>query len=210
MRKIQQKAIDFDDLCAGLDLFHVPAALLDRDRRRFRSWNHSFLELVELARDEIAAANAQAIFSFSPALDKGGSGTRIVAAVIRNPSSARTPKTIVGSEHRVIRGGASLILAQNLALTSPAFEAGQQKGAEETSRILRSRLESAIRRNLQKLTPLLHKLLESMPATSPQMADIKRTVLILEKMQQFVQTDFEALFVAEPLRKPSVSREGLS
>ena len=202
MRKAQPKAVDLDDLCAGLDLFHVPAALLDKDRCRFRSWNQSFLELVELARDEISAANAQAIFSFSPAPRKGGSGTRIVVAVIRNPSSARTPKTIIGSEHRAARGGTSLILAQNLAWTSAAFQDGQQKGAAETSQMLRVRLESAITRNLRKLTPLLHDLLESVPSTSPQMADIRRMVLILEKMQEFVQTDFEALFVAQPICKP--------
>jgi hypothetical protein len=202
MRKTEHKAVDLDDLCAGLELFHVPAALLDRDRCRFRSWNHSFLELVELARDEMAAANAQAIFSFSPVSRKGGSGTRIVAAVIRNPSSAQTPKTIIGSEHRAVRGGASLILVQHLQRTSPAFNDGKQKGAAETSRTLRLRLESAITSNLQKLTPLLHNLLAAVPPTSTQMADIKRMVVILENMQEFVLTDFEALFVAEPLERP--------
>ncbi|HEY0793208.1 MAG TPA: hypothetical protein VGD78_19240 [Chthoniobacterales bacterium] len=202
MRKTQPKGVDLDDLCAGLDLFRVPAALLDKDRRRFRSWNQSFLDLVELARDEIAAANAQAIFSFSPVPRKGGSGTRIMAAVIRNPSSARTPKTIIGSEHRAIRGGASLILAHNLASTSPAFNDGQQKGATETSQTLHTRLAAAITSNLEKLTPLLRDLLEAVPSTSPQVADIKRTVLILQKMQEFVQTDFEALFVAGPPESP--------
>ena len=196
MRKVQDRAAKVATLCAQLNQFHVPAAVLNQDRRGFQSWNQSFLDLVELAHDEIVTAEVESIFSFFPARDQPASGMRIVAAVIRNPSSARTPRTIVGVEHPAIRGRTSLLLAHDLVLTGPRFDAGKQKGAHETSHQLKQRLDAAIQGNLQRLTPMLTHLLESAPVASHQRAEIQKMVAILQKMQDFVRSDFDALFLA--------------
>jgi hypothetical protein len=196
MRKVQGKATKGAILCTQLNQFRVPAAILNRDRRRFQSWNQSFLDLVELAHDEIMTAEVEAIFSFFPARAEGTSGMRIAAAVIRNPSSARKPRTIVGLEHPAVRGRTSLLLAHDLVLTCPIFETGKQKGAHDTSHQLKHRLDAAIQGNLQKLTPMLTHLLESAPAASRQRGEIHKMVAILQKMQDFVRSDFDALFLA--------------
>ena len=141
-------------------------------------------------------AKVDSIFSFFPARDEPVSRMRIVAAVIRNPSSARKPRTIVGMEHPAVRGRASLLLAHDLVLTSPMFEAGKQQGAHETSHQLKQRLDAAIQGNLQKLTPMLAHLLESAPAASRQWTEIQKMVTILQKMQDLVRSDFDALFLA--------------
>jgi hypothetical protein len=119
---------------------------------------------------------------------------RIVAAVIRNPSSARKPQTIVGMEHPAVRGHTSLLLAHDLILTCPAFEKGKRKGVHETSHELKQRLDTAIQCNLPKLTPMLTRLLGSALILSRQRAEIQKMVTILQKMQQFVRSDFDALF----------------
>ncbi|MBV8899089.1 MAG: hypothetical protein JOY92_03125 [Verrucomicrobia bacterium] len=196
MRKVQDKATKAAVLCTQLNQFHVPAAILSQDRRHFQSWNQSFLDLVELAHDEIMTAEVDSIFSFFPARTEPASSMRIVAAVIRNPSSARKPRTIVGMEHPAIRGQASLLLAHDLRLTDPMFESGKQKGARETSHLLKQRLDAAIQGNLQKLTPMLTHLLESAPVASRQRSEIQKMVTILQKMQDFVRSDFDALFLA--------------
>jgi hypothetical protein len=196
MRKVQDKASKAAALCAHLNQFHVPAAVLNQDRRRFQSWNESFLDLVELAHDEIMTAEVESIFSFYPARNERASKLRIVAAVIRNPSSARKPRTIIGMEHPALRGRTSLLLAHDLLLTGPTFETGKQKGAHETSHQLKQRLDAAIQGNLHKLTPMLTHLLESAPAASRQRSEIQTMVTILQKMQDFVRSDFDALFLA--------------
>lgn len=196
MRKVQDKASKVAALCIHLNQFHVPAAILNPDGRRFQSWNQSFLDLIELAHDEIMTAEVESIFSFFPARNEAEPGMRIVAAVIRNPSSARKPRTIVGMEHPAVRGRTSLLLAHGLLLTGPAFEAGKEKGARETSHQLKQRLDAAIQGNLQKLTPLLAHLLESAPVASRQRGEIQKMVTILQKMQDFVLSDFDALFLA--------------
>lgn len=196
MRKVQDKASKAALLCTQLDQFHVPAAILSLDRRRFQGWNQSFLDLVELAHDEIMTAEVESIFSFYPARTEPASRMRIVAAVIRNPSSARKPRTVVGMEHPAIRGRTSLLLAHDLLLTGPTFEAGKQKGARDTSHQLKQRLDAAIQGNLQKLTPMLAHLLESAPVASRQRSEIQKMVTILQKMQDFVRSDFDALFLA--------------
>ena len=197
MRKVQDKASKAALLCAHLNQFRVPAAVLNRDQRRFQSWNQSFLDLVELAQDEIMTAEVDSIFAFFPTRNEPVSRTRIVAAVIRNPSSARMPRTIVGMEHPAVRGQTSLLLAHDLRSTDPAFEAGKQKGAQETNQQLKLRLDAAIQGNLQKLTPMLTHLLESAPAASRQRSEIQKMVTILQKMQDFVRSDFNALFLAD-------------
>jgi hypothetical protein len=196
MRKVQDQASKAAVLCTHLNQFHVPAAVLSQDQRCFQSWNQSFLDLVELAHDEIMTAEVESIFSFFPARTEPASRRRIVAAVIRNPSSARKPRTIVGMEHPAIRGRTSLLLAHDLLLTGPVFEAGKQKGARETSHQLKQRLDAAIQGNLQKLTPMLTHLLESAPVASRQRSEIQKMVTILQKMQDFVRSDFDALFLA--------------
>jgi Trp operon repressor len=196
MRKVQDTAGKGAALCAHLNQFHVPAAILNQDRRRFQSWNQSFLDLVELAHDEIMTAEVDSIFSFFPARNEPVARMRIVAAVIRNPSSARKPRTIVGMEHPAIRGRTSLLLAHGRLLTSPAFEAGKRKGAHETSQQLKQRLGAAIQGNLQKLTPMPTHLLESAPVASRQRSEIQKMVTIMQKMQDFVRSDFDALFLA--------------
>jgi hypothetical protein len=196
MGKVQDQASKAAALCTYLNQFHVPAAVLNQDRRHFQSWNQSFLDLVELAHDEIMTAEVESIFSFYPTRNEPASKMRIVAAVIRNPSSARKPRTIVGMEHPAIRGRTSLLLAHDLLLTGPAFEAGKQKGAHETSHQLKQRLDAAIQGNLQKLTPMLTHLLESAPVASRQRSEIQKMVTILQKMQDFVRSDFDALFLA--------------
>jgi hypothetical protein len=75
------------------------------------------------------------------------------------------------------------------------FEAGKQKGAHETSHQLKQRLDAAIQGNLQKLTPMLTHLLESAPVASRQRSEIQNMVTILQKMQDFVLSDFDALFL---------------
>lgn len=194
MPRAEDKGTKAGILCAQLGRFHVPAAVLNRSRRRFQSWNQSFLDLVELAHDEIVAAEVQSIFAFSPAREERPAEARIAAAVIRNPSSAREPRAIVGMEHPAIRGRTSLLLAHDLVLTCPAFEAGKQKGAHETSHQLKQRLDVAIQGNLEKLTPMLMRLLGSAPPESPQREEIQKMVTILRKMQDFVRSDFDALF----------------
>lgn len=201
MGKIQDSATKAGALCAHLNQFYVPAAVLNQDRRHFQGWNQSFLDLVELAHDEIMTAQVDSIFSFFPAWNEPAAGMRIVAAVIRNPSSARKPRTIVGMEHPAIRGRTSLLLAHDLLLTGPAFEAGKQKGAHETSQQLKQRLDAAIQGNLQKLTPMLTHLLESAPVASRQRGEIQKMVTILQKMQDFVRSDFDALFLAGSAEK---------
>jgi hypothetical protein len=196
MRKVQDKATKAAVLCTQLNQFHVPAAILSPDRRHFQRWNQSFLDLVELAHDEIMTAEVDSIFSFFPARTEPASSMRIVAAVIRNPSSARKPRTIIGMEHPAVRGRASLLLAQDLRLTDSMFDAGKQKGTRETSHQLKQRLDAAIQGNLQKLTPMLTHLLESAPVASRQRSEIQKMVTILQKMQDFVRSDFDALFLA--------------
>ncbi|MBW0000559.1 MAG: hypothetical protein JO015_15785 [Verrucomicrobia bacterium] len=196
MRKVQDTAGKAAALCAHLNQFSVPAAVLNQDRRHFQSWNQSFLDLVELAHDEIMTAQVDSIFSFFPAWNEPASGMRIVAAVIRNPSSARKPRTIVGMEHPAVQGRTSLLLAHDLWLRGAAFEAGKQKGEHETSQQLKQRLDAAIQGNLRKLTPMLTHLLESAPAASRQRSEIQKMVTILQKMQDFVRSDFDALFLA--------------
>ncbi|MBV9492552.1 MAG: hypothetical protein JO069_22905 [Verrucomicrobia bacterium] len=218
MRKVQPNVGAGAILCMQLGEFSVPAALLDRGRRRFGKWNQSFLELVELAHDEIVTADVQSIFSFSPVPKGRASGARIVAAVIRNPSSARKPRTIVGMEHPAVRGHTSLLLAHGLVPTSPAFERGKQQGAHETNQELKHRLTMAIQRNLPKLTPMLARLLKSAPAQSRERAEIQKMVAILQKMQDFVRNDFDAIFFdrakaavpgnADPLRDEQQDRQG--
>lgn len=205
MRKVQDKATKVDVLCTHLNQFRVPAAVLIRDQRRFRSWNQSFLDLVELAHDEMLTAEIESIFSFYPARTEPAPRMRIVAAVIRNPSSARQPRTIVGMEHPAVRGRTSLLLAHDLLLTCPTFEAGKQKGADETNHQLKQRLDAAIHGNLQKLTPMLTHLLESAPVASRQRGEIQKMVTILRRMQDFVRSDFSALFFASTVEEPEDS-----
>lgn len=196
MGKVQDKGGKTASLCTHLNQFHVPAAILNQDRQHFQSWNQSFLDLIELAHDEIMTAEVESIFSFFPARNEPASRIRIVAAVIRNPSSAQKPRTIVGMEHPAIRGRTSLLLAHGLLLTGPRFKAGKEKGARETSHQLKQRLDAAIQGNLQKLTPMLTHLLESAPVASRQRSEIQKMVAILQKMQDFVRSDFDALFLA--------------
>ncbi len=200
MQRPRTNSFDPRRLCAALEGFRVPAAGLARGRVRFAFWNASFLEAVELAEDEIVSTDVPSIFTFWPADPGARSRVRLLAAVIRNPSSARQPRTLVGTEHWAPRGQTSFLVVHELAATSPGFEQGKLGGAEEASRELQSRLAGALERHLERLNPMLRGVLASAPDGSPQRREVQKMVEVLANMQRFIANDFRALFLQGGLR----------
>jgi hypothetical protein len=120
------------ELCAVLNEFGLPRAIVDFERNRFVAWNQRFLEQTGLSEDEIKSAKPEDLIAFGeswfPLSNETGVQTNeYVACTARKPFGGNpAPGFVVRSQGKI-----GYVMLDVFDSTSAQFEQGQEAGREE-------------------------------------------------------------------------------
>jgi hypothetical protein len=111
-------------LCAALDKYRLPRAIVRVENRTFIAWNKPFLSLTGFSGDQLASLNAQDwVILGNPVAEAPG----LISCVVR---TSDTEKFLTG--HAALGDDGSVYLMPDLEdWTSDAFEQGRIVGSQE-------------------------------------------------------------------------------
>ena len=128
------------ELCAVLDEFALPRAIVDFERELFLAWNPSFLEHTGFSEDEMKSSNPAELLTFADSWsalpgEREGATAEYVACVARCPSGAEPRPGFVVRSH----GKIGYVMLDVFGSSSLHFEHGRDAGREEErDRVMRA------------------------------------------------------------------------
>jgi hypothetical protein len=130
----------FQELCALLNEFALPRAIVDYERHSFVAWNSKFLERTGFSEEEVKSSRSDELLTFgeswfSLAEENEGQSVEYVACVARRPFGANPAPGFAVRSH----GKIGYLMPD--AFDSPAaqFEKGRNAGREEErNRVVRT------------------------------------------------------------------------
>jgi hypothetical protein len=123
---------NLQQLCAILDEFAMPRAMVDFERHSFVAWNPRFLEHTGFSEDEMKSSKAEELLTFGgpwfPLSDqKEGESVEYIACAARRPFSADPAPGFAVRSH----GKIGYVMLDVFNSSSAQFEQGRNVGHEE-------------------------------------------------------------------------------
>jgi hypothetical protein len=129
---IDLSAQNLQALCAVLNEFALPRAIVDFQRHSFVAWNQRFLEHTGFSEDEIKTSNAKELLTFGeswfPLSDKKeGQTVEYIACAARRPFGTGSAPGFAVKPH----GKIGYVMLDVFDSSSAQFEQGRNVGREE-------------------------------------------------------------------------------
>jgi hypothetical protein len=120
------------ELCAVLNEFALPRAIVDFERDVFVAWNSKFLEQTDYSEDEIKSAHPGEIFTFAESWfplsgEKEGQTVEFISSATKRAFGANPAPGYVVRSH----GKIGYVMLDTFDLPSAQFGQGQVVGREE-------------------------------------------------------------------------------
>jgi hypothetical protein len=120
------------ELCAVLNEFALPRAIVDFERHSFVAWNQRFLEQTGFSEDEMKTSNAEELLTFGkswfPLSDKKeGQTVEYIACAARRPFGTGFAPGFAVKSH----GKIGYVMLDVFDSSSAQFEQGRNVGREE-------------------------------------------------------------------------------
>jgi hypothetical protein len=122
---------NLQELCAVLNEFALPRAIVDFERHSFVAWNPRFLEHTGFSEDEMKTSRAEELLTFGeswfPLSDEKGQTVEYIACAARRPFGADpAPGFAVRSQGKI-----GYVMLDVFDSSSAQFEQGRNAGQEE-------------------------------------------------------------------------------
>jgi hypothetical protein len=122
---------NLQELCAVLNEFALPRAIVDFKRHSFVAWNPRFLEHTGFSEDEMKTSRAEELLTFGeswfPLSDEKGQGVEYIACAARRPFGADPAPGFAVRSH----GKIGYVMLDVFDSSSAQFEQGRNAGQEE-------------------------------------------------------------------------------
>jgi hypothetical protein len=122
---------NLQELCAVLNEFALPRAIVDFERHSFVAWNPRFLEHTGFSEDEMKTSNAEELLTFGeswfPLSDEKGQTVEYIACAARRPFGADPAPGFAVRSH----GKIGYVMLDVFDSSSAQFEQGRNAGQEE-------------------------------------------------------------------------------
>jgi hypothetical protein len=122
---------NLQELCAVLNEFALPRAIVDFERHSFVAWNARFLEHTGFSKDEMKTSRAEELLTFGeswfPLSDEKGQTVEYIACAARRPFGAGPAPGFVVRSH----GKIGFVMLDVFDSPSAQFEQGRNAGQEE-------------------------------------------------------------------------------
>ena len=123
---------NLQELCAVLNEFALPRAIVDFERHSFVAWNQRFLEHTGFSEDEMKTSNAEELLTFGeswfPLSDKKeGQTVEYIACAARRPFGTDPAPGFAVRSH----GKIGYVMLDVFDSSSAQFEQGRNVGREE-------------------------------------------------------------------------------
>jgi hypothetical protein len=166
-------------LCAALDKYRLPRAIVRIEKRSFVAWNRAFLSLTGFSDDRLWSVNAEDIVTLgNPVFEAPG----LVACVVRTADARRS---LTG--HASIGDDGSVYIMLD---PEDAFEQGRIIGRQEEYANVKEIFREAVSPVLSIALPALAEVERELKATHSPQADkiAKATRLIDNVMEKIVRS----------------------
>jgi hypothetical protein len=119
-------------LCAVLNEFALPRAIVDFERHSFVAWNPKFLEHTGFSEDEMKTSKAEELLTFGESWfplsdERGGQTVEYIACTPRRPFGADSAPGFAVRSH----GKIGYVMLDVFDSSSAKFEQGRNAGREE-------------------------------------------------------------------------------
>jgi hypothetical protein len=122
---------NLQELCAILNEFALPRAIVDFERHSFVAWNPRFLEHTGFSEDEMKTSRAEELLTFGeswfPLSDEKWQTVEYIACAARRPFGAEPAPGFVIRSH----GKIGYVMLDVFDSSSAKFEQGRNVGREE-------------------------------------------------------------------------------
>jgi hypothetical protein len=122
---------NLQELCAVLNEFALPRAIVDFERHSFVAWNPRFLEHTGFSEDEMKTSRAEELLTFGeswfPLSDEKGQTVEYIACAARRPFGADPAPGFAVRSH----GKIGYVMLDVFDSSSAQFEQGRNAGQEE-------------------------------------------------------------------------------
>jgi hypothetical protein len=122
---------NLQELCAILNEFALPRAIVDFERHSFVAWNPRFLEHTGFSEDEMKTSRAEELLTFGeswfPLSDEKWETVEYIACAARRPFGAEPAPGFVIRSH----GKIGYVMLDVFDSSSAKFEQGRNVGREE-------------------------------------------------------------------------------
>ena len=122
---------NLQELCAILNEFALPRAIVDFERHLFVAWNPRFLEHTGFSEDEMKSSKAEELLTFGeswfPLSDEKGQTVEYIACAARRPFGADPAPGFAVRSH----GKIGYVMLDVFDSSSAQFEQGRNAGQEE-------------------------------------------------------------------------------
>ena len=122
---------NLQELCAVLNEFALPRAIVDFERHSFVAWNARFLEHTGFSKDEMKTSRAEELLTFGeswfPLSDEKGQTVEYIACAARRPFGADPAPGLAVRSH----GKIGYVMLDVFDSSSAQFEQGRNAGQEE-------------------------------------------------------------------------------
>jgi hypothetical protein len=131
---------NLQQLCAVLNEFALPRAIVDFDRHSFVAWNPKFLEHTGLSEDEVRTSKAEELLTFGESWlplpdERGGQTVEYNACTAKRPDGADPAPGYAVRSH----GKIGYVMLDIFDSSSGQFEDGRKAGqVEERDRITKA------------------------------------------------------------------------
>jgi hypothetical protein len=120
------------ELCAVLNEFALPRAIVDFERHSFVAWNPRFLEHTGFSEDEMKSSKAEELLTFGEfwfplSAEREGQSVEYIACAARRPFNADPAPGFAVRSH----GKIGYVMLDVFASSSVQFERGRNVGQEE-------------------------------------------------------------------------------
>jgi hypothetical protein len=178
-------------LCAILNEFALPRAIVDFERHSFVAWNPRFLEHTGFSEDEMKSSKAEELLTFGeswfPLSDIKGQTVEYIACAAKRPFGADPAPGFAVRSH----GKIGYVMLDIFDSSSAQFEQGRNVGHEEESnRIIKTFQEEVSSSMIAALFLIETAKSELQKAGSPQAEAVSKASDILaettEKMEHVI------------------------
>jgi hypothetical protein len=130
---------NLQQLCAVLNEFALPRAIVDFERHSFVAWNPRFLEHTGFSEDEMKTSKAEELLTFGeswfPLSDEKGQNVEYIACAARRPFGGDPAPGFAVRSH----GKIGYVMLDVFDSSSAQFEQGRNAGQEEErSRVVKA------------------------------------------------------------------------
>jgi hypothetical protein len=183
------------ELCAVLDEFALPRAIVDFERDLFLAWNPRFLEHTGFSEDKIKSSKPEELLTFEDSWlplpgEREGQNAEYIACVARRPFGAEPAPGFVVRSH----GKIGYVMLDVFGSSSVQFEQGRNAGLEEErDRVMRAFHDEVSSSMIAALFLIQTAKIELEDAALPQAEAVSKASDILtqatEKIVEVLATD---------------------